>query len=222
MPVDVRNYHHFARGYLTSRNKLPWNSICSPADRLRFIEAALDSAGIAGIQNAILNRPREFFDEEFKWIQGHGIGNLQDYVEVKRKGRSSGLKRADRPIVFDVYKRYLRLREQGGKLYDWGDLASAVLSELRKDRRDRLYRHVVIDEGQDFSPEMLRSLAAAIPAEGSLTFFWRHCSTDLRPSDVVAKRRTEAPTNLEIQGQLPQHPADSPSRTVASGDAPLP
>ena len=30
---------------------------------------------------------------------------------------------------------------------------------------------MVIDEGQDFSPEMLRSLAAAIPGDGSLTFF---------------------------------------------------
>ena len=160
-PVDVRNYHHFARGYLESRNKLPRNSICSPADRSSLIEAAVDSAGAAGIQNAILDRPRDFFDEEFEWIQGHGIGNLHDYVEVKRMGRSSGLKKAHRPILFDIYERYLRLREQRGKQYDWGDLASAVLSELREDRSDRRYRHVVIDEGQDFSPEMLRSLANA-------------------------------------------------------------
>lgn len=170
-PVDVRNYHHFARGYLASRNKLPWNSICQPADRLSFIRAAIDSADAAGIRNAALDRPREFFDEEFEWIQGNGIGNLQDYVDVKRAGRSTGLRRAQRPILFDVYERYLRLREQRGKLYDWADLAGSVLSELRKDRRDRLYRHVVIDEGQDLSPEMLRSLAAAIPGDGSLTFF---------------------------------------------------
>ena len=34
-----------------------------------------------------------------------------------------------------------------------------------------MYRHIVIDEGQDFSPMMLRSLAAAVPSDGSLTFF---------------------------------------------------
>ena len=46
-----------------------------------------------------------------------------------------------------------------------------MLNELRTDDGERLYRHVVIDEGQDFSPEMLRSLAMAIPPDGSLTFF---------------------------------------------------
>ena len=45
-----------------------------------------------------------------------------------------------------------------------------MLREFGDDLGDRFYRHVVIDEGQDFSPEMLRSLAAAIPGDGSLTF----------------------------------------------------
>ena len=239
-PVDVRNYHHFARGYLKSRNKLPWKSICSPDDRFNLIEAAMDSLGAAGIQNAILDRPPEFFDEEFKWIQGHGIGNRQDYVEVKRSGRSSGLKRAHRPILFDVYERYLRLREQGGKLYDWADLASAVLSELRADRRDRLYRHVVIDEGQDFSPEMLRSLAAAIPANGSLTFFgdiaqqiyghrtsWR--SAGLKPrrvwefKDNYRNTRQIARVALSL-AEMPHFPDDPDlvEPTAPTADGPLP
>lgn len=44
-------------------------------------------------------------------------------------------------------------------------------TELRADTTPRRYRHVVIDEGQDFSPEMIRSLAEAISPDGSLTFF---------------------------------------------------
>src|SRR6185295_6412613 len=58
-----------------------------------------------------------------------------------------------------------------GKDYDWDDLSQAVLEEFEHDESERRYRHVVIDEGQDFSPMMLRSLAAAIPKDGSLTFF---------------------------------------------------
>ena len=73
--------------------------------------------------------------------------------------------------MFNLYSNYLAQRQRGGKLFDWSDLASSVLDELRSDRSDRRYRHVVIDEGQDFSPEMLRSLVAAIPEDGSLTFF---------------------------------------------------
>ena len=34
-----------------------------------------------------------------------------------------------------------------------------------------MYRHVVIDEGQDFSPAMVQSLALTIPEDGSLSFF---------------------------------------------------
>ncbi len=50
-------------------------------------------------------------------------------------------------------------------------MATAVCRELDKDPSSRLYKHIVIDEGQDFSPQMIRSLSKAIPADGSLTFF---------------------------------------------------
>lgn len=170
-PVDVRNYHHFARGYLGSRNKLGDRTICQPDDRLRFIEDAVKAARAAGTPRAVLDRPNEFFDEEFQWIQRQGIGNQQEYVEADRIGRSARVRRSERANLFDLYQRYLDRRGQAGKKYDWEDLASAVRRELDDDEDDRLYRHVVIDEGQDFSPEMLRSLASAVPGNGSLTFF---------------------------------------------------
>ena len=103
---------------------------------------------------------------------GHGIGDEQDYVETERTGRTTTrVARADRAVVFDLYQRYLTHRGRANKLYDWTNLAGAVHRELQSDADHRRYRHVVIDEGQDFSPEMLRSLALAVPADGSLTFF---------------------------------------------------
>ena len=171
-PVVVENYHRFARGYLSSRGKLPDRSICSPQERLRFIRFALHDARGNGGRSSILQRPEEFFDEEFQWIQQHGIADARSYIGADRIGRAMArVTRAERVDLFALYERYLARREQGGKLYDWSDLASAVLGELPSDRTGRRYRHVVIDEGQDFSPEMLRSLAAVIPGEGSLTFF---------------------------------------------------
>ena len=171
-PVDVRNYHHFARGYLDYRGKLPQRSICSPEERLRYIRLAVSEARADGIQGSMLRRSEEFLDEEFQWIQQHGIASKEDYVAAERIGRTATrVIRAERPLLFDLYTRYLNQRQQGGKSYDWEDLASAVIRELQFDQSKRLYRHVIIDEGQDFSPEMLRSLAAAIPENGSLTFF---------------------------------------------------
>jgi superfamily I DNA/RNA helicase len=73
-----------------------------------------------------------------------------------------------RNLVFDVYAKYLALRNAAGKDFDWDDMANAVCDELDKDGSRRRYKHVVIDEGQDFSPQMIRSLAKAIPPDGSL------------------------------------------------------
>ena len=171
-PVDVRNYHHFARGYLDYRGKLPPQSICRPEERLRFIRLAVGEARADGVQIPMLQRSEEFLDEEFQWIQQHGIASKEEYVAAERIGRTATrVARVERPALFGLYRRYLNQRQQGGKSYDWDDLASAVLCELQSDQEKRRYRHVIIDEGQDFSPEMLRSLAAAIPENGSLTFF---------------------------------------------------
>ena len=171
-PVDVRNYHHFARGYLASRGRLPWNSICSPDERSKFVNLALAEARAANVQSPILRRSERSIDEEIEWIQRHGVVREQDYVEAERTGRAATrVARAERPAMFDLYQRYLAHRGRSDKLYDWTDLASAVRGELQSDDAVRRYRHVVIDEGQDLSPEMLRSLALAVPADGSLTFF---------------------------------------------------
>ena len=171
-PVTVENYHRFAQGYLTSRGNLPWGSICRPDERRRFIGLVLQEGQVDGVAIPMLQRPVEFFDEEFQWIQQHGIESEQDYVAAERIGRTATrVPRTERAVLFDLYTRYLNQRRYAGKSYDWSDLASAVIKELESDDEERRYRHVVIDEGQDFSPEMLRSLAAAIPHGGSLTFF---------------------------------------------------
>ena len=240
-PVDVRNYHHFARGYLYHRDKLPWGSICSTKERLHYIGLAVSEARANGVQSSILQRSEEFFNEEFQWIQQHGISSREQYFAVKRIGRTpTRVKRADRPLLFDLYIRYLNKRQQDGKSYDWDDLASAVLDELQSDQSIRLYRHIIIDEGQDFSPEMLRSLAAAIPEKGSLTFFgdiaqqiyghqmsWR--SAGLTTTNIWRfkenYRNTKQISQLALAlSAMPNFPVDpdlvEPTATFADGPSP--
>ena len=239
--VAVENYHRFARGYLSSRGRLADRSISKPDDRSRFIRLALHEAQSAGERHAILRRSVEFFDEEFEWIQHHGIRDGQEYVDTERIGRvAARVARADRSEVFSLYSRYLEQRRRGGNSYDWSDLASSVLEELRADRQDRRYRHVVIDEGQDFSPEMLRSLAAAVPEGGSLTFFgdiaqqiyghrmsWR--SAGLAVHDVWRfqenYRNTQQISQLALAlASMPSFPDDpdlvEPTAPVADGPPP--
>ena len=239
-PVDVRNYHHFARGYLDFRNKLPWGSICNPSERLRFIESAGRDARAAGVRSPILQHPTKFLDEEFQWIQRHGIGSAADYVDAERTGRSTRVRKADRVDLFGLFERYLERRRQAGKRYDWDDLASTVRRELADDVGERRYRHVVIDEGQDFSPEMLRSLAAAIPGNGSLTFFgdiaqqiyghrmsWRNAGLSARRVWRFQEnyRNTKQIARLALElAAMPQFPDDPDlvQPTAPAADGPLP
>ena len=125
-----------------------------------------------GATDTVLDRPIGFIAEEFRWLSQNWISSVDDYLEAENDGREgSRVPRASRPVLFTTYQHHRELRIAAGKPYDWDDLAQTVVSEFASDSSQRFYKHVIIDEGQDFSPVMLQSLAAAIPADGSLTFF---------------------------------------------------
>lgn len=175
--VDVRNYHFFARGYLSARGKMGNNKIVSgmeDGDNKKLIlvkkaqENVIRNVGI----NSTLKRDGEVFLEEISWIQKMGIESLEEYQSVERVGRvGTRIIRENRKFFYMVFEEYKNVRASEGYLYDWDDMASAVLDEFTKDNKPRMYKHIVIDEGQDLSPIMLKSLIKAIPADGSLTFF---------------------------------------------------
>jgi superfamily I DNA/RNA helicase len=170
--VTIENYHAFALGYLNSVGKMGPSSICKEPQRRELVERAV--ATVAGRRGdeapALFERPLQFFLDEIEFLARYGIDG-EDYVESDRFGRGAGFSRQLRPALLEVREEYLRLRAAEDKNYDWEDVAGGVIEGLADDERERTYHHVVIDEGQDFSPQMLRSLAAAVPADGSLTFF---------------------------------------------------
>jgi superfamily I DNA/RNA helicase len=58
-----------------------------------------------------------------------------------------------------------------GYKYDWTDVALYVYIELQGNMSQRHYGHIIVDEGQDFSPMMIKSLLTAVGEGGSFTFF---------------------------------------------------
>lgn len=196
--VEVRNYHHFARGYLNSRGKMSWNAIADSDVAERYAKSAIDVLKASGRDSQVLDRPIEFIAEEFGWLSQNWIRSIDEYLEAENDGRmGSRVAAASRPIMFTAYQRYIELRTASGKLYDWDDLAQTVASEFANDSSARFYKHVIIDEGQDFSPVMIQSLSAAIPTDGSLTFFgdmaqqiyghkvsWRSAGLSVKDRDI--------------------------------------
>jgi superfamily I DNA/RNA helicase len=170
--VIVENYHLFARGYLNGRGRMGYNTICSPALRAKLIDAAVSDAAASSAHPAIFERGNEFFSGEIQWIEQHGFTSLTQYLQAERVGRDGvALDKRSRQIAFGVFQDYLARRTGAHKDFDWDDMSTAVCEEMDADGSSRRYKHIVIDEGQDFSPQMIRSLAKAIPQDGSLTFF---------------------------------------------------
>lgn len=170
--VRVENFHLFARGYLNAKGLMQGTAIISPNHRMKIIEQAVIDVSVNNGEHVFFQRHQKFFSDEVKWIASHNIMSVNGYVEVRRTGRAAAnLSRALRPFMWAIYARYLELRKLAGRLYDLDDIATAVSSALDTDANPRLYRHIIIDEGQDMSPEMLRALSKAIPSDGSITFF---------------------------------------------------
>ncbi|MCW2984044.1 MAG: hypothetical protein JWR63_1614 [Conexibacter sp.] len=168
--LHVRNYHRFARGYLATREPLPYGSIINDNPRRGLIDNAVFELRRAG-GSSVLNRDLAFFDSELEWMSHHGVRSLPEYLAADRVGRLQALPSAGRRAVWAVRERYEALLAQSGHKYDWPGLADVVCQRLEADGGERMYKHIVIDEGQDFSPQMLKSLALAVGPGGSLTFF---------------------------------------------------
>ena len=150
-----------------------YNCICSDPDlRKAYIFQAVKAVESNYEPSKFFKRPIEFFMDEIQWIFSHGITSSDEYVEVERVGRfGTNLSRKLRPVMYEILEKYVEIRTGHGKMYDWDDIAISVRKEFEEDTSPRRYKHIIVDEGQDFSPEMIRSLVAAIPEDGSLSFF---------------------------------------------------
>lgn len=78
--------------------------------------------------------------------------------------------------------------------------------EFSTDSTERKYRHIVVDEAQDLSPESVRSLALAIRPGGSLTLFadyaqqiygqrisWRSCGLTVSKNELFLDNYRNSP-----------------------------
>lgn len=168
--IRIETYHKFARGYLKSLDKMPdWDGILNSNEKEYYIGQALKKAKEKWPEESTFKRPISIFVDEITFMERFGIETLEGYIEAERIGRASAnIKRENRKWFFKIYEGYRALRTSP---YDWDDISLHVYKELQSDNRERLYDHIIVDEGQDFSPMMIKSLIAAVGEDGSFSFF---------------------------------------------------
>ena len=198
--ITIETYGRFARGYLNSVGLMPpWGGIASPGQRRKYVENAVSDVADGYQPHGFFRRETGFFLDELEWISGMGIQTLDVYKEADRVGRKTGLADAQREIMWQILTEYRKIRHEAGREYDWYDLATAARRALALDVRPRRYQHVVIDEGQDLSPEAISSLVEACDPAGSVTFFgdyhqmiygqglsWRSCGLQIKKIERFA------------------------------------
>lgn len=176
--IVIEHFHKVAMGYLKSRGLMKeWGAIV-PTNlygkniKLNMIEEALEECKRKEGNHTVYNKNIEFYYDEISWIQKMGIKDSDVYEKMERVGRAgTKINRVHRKNIYQVYTEYLRIRKDREYMYDWDDIATYMKEELEKDESNRRYRHIIIDEGQDFSPEMLRALVRLVSNKGSLSFF---------------------------------------------------
>ncbi len=169
--ITVETYGRFARGYLNSQGRMAYNAIADPNKRQVLVTRAIASVRGAHKKSKFLKRDTGFFLDELEWISGMGLSSAQDYGGADRYGREEGLNPRQRTLVWEVRREYQELLAAAKRPYDWPGIPSAVRAAVADDGSPSVYRHVVIDEGQDLSPEAIRSLVEVVDPDGSVTFF---------------------------------------------------
>ncbi|WP_064706415.1 3'-5' exonuclease [Rhizobium bangladeshense] len=140
------------RAYLVGREKL----------RVILGEAAI-AAGVTRYTSQFLNSEWEHV------IDAWQIDSAEAYAAVPRMGRKNRLgskQREELWAVFDEVRKQLRSKA----LLTSADLFTIVTEHFR-DRDDKPYTHVVVDEAQDLGVAELRFLSAIVPDRQDALFF---------------------------------------------------
>ena len=109
--------------------------------------------------------PKGFFEEEWRTVvQALGINTLQEYIQVQRLGRGVRLNRKDRIAVWDVFEEYRTLMNKK-RIRDNAAAQNECCQLLNAQPDYHPYKHIIVDEGQDFGMgayRLLRTLAGDV------------------------------------------------------------
>ena len=106
----------------------------------------------------------DFLREEWdKVLQYHDVTDFAGYAALPRPGRQGRLTRLQRKAIWPVFEEYRTLLDEN-QIWEPADMFRAARSILVTEGLDAGFKHIIVDEIQDFHPQAFRLLRAMIPA----------------------------------------------------------
>lgn len=182
--IDIVHLHKLARDWWVNTFKRKFAFI----NVKRFnelLETAMAKAGVAEFAPAFLKTEWEAL------INFWGINDEESYLRVSRKGRGARLTARQRRMIWRVFAEFLAVLEEKHYM-TWERLCFRVAAEFAE--RLPPYRHVIVDEAQDFGPAEFRLLRTLVsPGDDDLflcgdagqriyqrRFSWKAAGIDIR------------------------------------------
>lgn len=109
----------------------------------------------------------KYFAEEFEWICGNEINNLEDYLKLRSFKRKDHLNKYTHNIVWALYELMRSYLYKNG-LLTFADFAL----EAKKVGISKICDHVLIDEAQDMNKSELDVMTSLPQTNGAYTIFY--------------------------------------------------
>jgi superfamily I DNA/RNA helicase len=172
-------------------------------------------------------------DEIIRVIKTNGLRERQEYLSFNRRGREIRLREVARSVIWKLYEEAEAAASQR-QIRAYEDLPLLAQKIVEDTRLAPPYATIVIDEGQDFSPAMIRLSRRLLAADGQLTVFadpaqaiydngWQWTQRELRPTggNVRWLRNTYRTTREVFDLAQPLLQVDEePSATVVPPEPP--
>jgi superfamily I DNA/RNA helicase len=195
--VEVKTFHTWCAEYLAATG-----AVLPQIDDGRCQQAVFKAFGqLSKEQRATLGKlDGRFVDVEIVQVIKHnGLTTKQQYLDFDREKRGISLKKPAREVIWELYERASQEEQRQG-IGRYCDLPLLALRALEQAELPPHYRGIVIDEGQDCSPVMIRlarrllvgikgPLAVfADPAQGIYECGFHWTQKELRPAGGNVRR----------------------------------
>ncbi len=150
--IEVKTFHGWCGEFLRTRPNLP------RANEEECRQQVYRAFGELAPEERTTLKPLDgrFVNEEIVEVIVHnGLETFDDYLRFNRRGRPERLKQASRAAIWRCYEIARAHMATAGICY-YGDLPRFALRALTEGDERPVYRAIVIDEGQDCSPVMIR------------------------------------------------------------------